>query len=72
MEKIKSMLKKVYRIIVISFFKVLYGKVEYKKNYGGNIQKIYVKNSKINKNAKKKYCITILKKEEYAPTLLNK
>jgi len=57
MKNIKFMLKKIYRIIVINYFKILYGKVEYKKNFRGDVQRIYIKNS----NIKKKYCLSILK-----------
>lgn len=60
MRKIKTILKKIYRIIVIKFFKILYGKVEFKNNYKGNIQKIYLKNNYLKKGKKNRYCISIL------------
>ena len=39
MKVIKSVLKKIYRVIVIGYFKILYGKIEFKNNYRGQIQK---------------------------------
>ena len=54
MKEIKLILKKIYRIIVIKFFKILYGKIEFKRDYKGNIQKIYLKNNNL-KNHKKKH-----------------
>ena len=60
MKEIKLILKKIYRIIVIKFFKILYGKVEFKNNYRGNIKKIYLKNNYFKKDKKDRYCISIL------------
>ena len=60
MREIKLILKKIYRIIVIKFFKILYGKIEFKRDYKGNIQKIYLKNNNLKNHKKKTYCISIL------------
>ena len=60
MKETKLILKKIYRIIVIKFFKILYGKIEFKNNFRGNIQRIYLKNNNFKKGKKKRYCISIL------------
>ena len=57
MKEIKLILKKIYRIIVIKFFEILYGKIEFKNNFRGNIQKIYLKNNNFKKVKKKILCI---------------
>ena len=61
MREIRFILKKIYRIIVENYFKILYGKIEFKKNFRGDIQRIYLKNANFRKNVKRKYCISILK-----------
>jgi len=60
MKEIKLILKKIYRIIVFSYFKILYGKIEFKNDFRGNIKKIYSKNENFKKDTKKEYCISIL------------
>jgi len=60
MRKIKTILKKIYRIVIIRFFKILYGNVEFNNNNRGNIQKIYLKNNYFKKDKKNRYCISIL------------
>lgn len=60
MKEIKSILKKAYRIIVIRYFRILYGKIEFKNNYKGNIQKIYLKKNNLQITSKKKYFVSIL------------
>ena len=61
MKVTKLILKKIYRIIVIKFFEILYGKIEFKNNFRGNIQRIYLKNNNFKKGKKKRYCVSILK-----------
>ena len=53
MKEIKLILKKIYRIIVIKFFEILYGKIKFKNNFRGNIQRIYLKNNNFKKGKKK-------------------
>ena len=61
MKETKLILKKIYRIIVIKFFEILYGKIKFKNNFRGNIQRIYLKNNNFKKGKKKRYCVSILK-----------
>ena len=60
MKEIKLILKKAYRIIVIRYFRILYGKIEFKNNYKGNVQKIYLKKNNLQITSKKKYFVSIL------------
>ena len=60
MKEIRIFLKKIYQIIVIRFFRILYGKIKFKRNYMGNVQKIYLKNNTLKKNKKERYCVSIL------------
>ena len=50
---VRSVLKKIYRVIVIRYFKILYGKIEFKNNYKGQIQRIHLKKDSFKKNTKK-------------------
>ena len=52
MKVIKSVLKKIYRVIVIGYFKILYGKIEFKNNYRSNSKK-YLKKDSLKKCKKK-------------------
>ena len=59
MKETKLILKKIYEIIVIKFFEILYGKIEFKNNFRGNIQRIYLNNNNFKKGKKKRYCVSI-------------
>ena len=54
MKETKLILKKIYRIIVIKFFEILYGKIEFKKVTLGAIFKKFTLRTIILKKVKKK------------------